>query len=254
MTPLEELEEPGGVCIRPACRRLHNFSSCCRNSAGLRFIVFVPLVAGRWMPATRKDAGGAACHAHGAVSASAARVPLTSVASVVEMTGDFTLTLPVMLDVEIATSRGLSYGTIYTTKLLRRGTDIDRVPSADPFQDLTAADAMRRFPAPLAVANGPSGLPGVPAAGHPALPGPVTRQRSPQVLFASESLTRPCISWNSTAATACRSPPTTASTCRADTSQNVLHAVARHISAAQAGAAQPRPAGTVLPGTVISTV
>jgi hypothetical protein len=59
------------------------------------------------------------------------------------MTGDFTLTLPVMLDVEIGTSRGLSYGTIYTTKLLRRGTDIDRVPSADPFQGLTAADAMR---------------------------------------------------------------------------------------------------------------
>ena len=160
--------------------------------------------------------------------ASAARVPLTSVASVVEMTGDFTLTLPVMLDVEIATSRGLSYGTIYTTKLLRRGTDIDRVPPADPFQDLTAADAMRRFPAPLAAANGPSGLPGVPAAGHPALPGPVTRQRSPQVLFASESLTRPGTSWNSTAATACRSSPTTASTCRAGTSQNVLQAVARH--------------------------
>jgi H+/Cl- antiporter ClcA len=77
-------------------------------------MVFVPLVAGRWMPATRKDVGGAACHEHGAVFASAARVPLTSVASVVEMTGDFTLTLPVMLDVEIVTSRGLSYGAIYT--------------------------------------------------------------------------------------------------------------------------------------------
>ena len=105
--------------------------------------MFLALVAGRWMSTARKDIGGAACHGHGAVFASAARVPLTSVASVVEMTGDFTLTLPVMLDVEIATSRGLSYGTIYTTKLLRRGIDIDRVPSADPFQDLTAADAMR---------------------------------------------------------------------------------------------------------------
>jgi chloride channel protein, CIC family len=33
-----------------------------------------------------------------------------------------------MLAVAIATltSRALSYGTIYTTKLLRRGTDIDR--------------------------------------------------------------------------------------------------------------------------------
>jgi CIC family chloride channel protein len=42
---------------------------------------------------------------------------------VVELTGDFTLTLPVMLAVAIAStvSRMLSYGTIYTTKLLRRG-------------------------------------------------------------------------------------------------------------------------------------
>ncbi len=27
--------------------------------------MLVPLVAGRWMPATRKDAGGVACHEHG---------------------------------------------------------------------------------------------------------------------------------------------------------------------------------------------
>jgi chloride channel protein, CIC family len=65
--------------------------------------------------------------AMGAVFTAAARVPLTSLASVVEMTGDFSLTLPVMLAVAVATavSRGLSYGTIYT-KLLRRGIDIDR--------------------------------------------------------------------------------------------------------------------------------
>ena len=89
--------------------------------------------------------------AMGAVFASAARAPLTAVASVVEMTGDYTLTLPVMLAVAIATatSRALSYGTIYTTKLLRRGTDIDHPPSADPFEDLTAADAMHPFAAPL---------------------------------------------------------------------------------------------------------
>ena len=88
--------------------------------------------------------------------ASAARAPLTSLASVVEMTGDYTLTLPVMLAVAIATvvSRTLSYGTIYTTKLLRRGTDIDRAPSADPFEDLTAADAMRPFQPPLTAEPG----------------------------------------------------------------------------------------------------
>jgi CIC family chloride channel protein len=67
--------------------------------------------------------------AMGAVFTSAARAPLTSLASVVEMSGDFSLTLPVMLAVAIAstTSRALSYGTIYTTKLLRQGIDIDRM-------------------------------------------------------------------------------------------------------------------------------
>ena len=91
--------------------------------------------------------------AMGAVFASAARAPLTSVASVLEMTGDFTLTLPVMLAVAIATatSRALSYGTIYTTKLLRRGQDIDRAAPWRAFGDLKAADAMRPFPVPIAV-------------------------------------------------------------------------------------------------------
>jgi CIC family chloride channel protein len=65
--------------------------------------------------------------AMGAVFAAATRAPLTSLASVVEMTGDFALVLPVMLAVAIAAtlSRSISYGTIYTTKLLRRGIDLD---------------------------------------------------------------------------------------------------------------------------------
>ena len=131
----------------------------------------------------------------GAVFTAAARAPLTSLASVVEMTGDFSLTLPVMLAVAIATtvSRALSYGTIYTTKLLRRGTDIDQAAPWRALADLKITDVMR----PL----------------RPALPVPPERQgraddrpdggrknqtnarRSPppgrhdvQTLFASESL------------------------------------------------------------------
>ena len=180
--------------------------------------------------------------AMGAVFASAARAPLTAVASVVEMTGDYTLTLPVMLAVAIATatSRALSYGTIYTTKLLRRGTDIDHPPSADPFEDLTAADAMYPFaaahPRRLAGAGRPPPAP---------LPGPVTHQHHPQMLFASESLTQalrqlelygrdglPVIS--------------------ADgqhlqgwiTSQNALQAVARHITPPGPPPDRPPPART----------
>ena len=182
--------------------------------------------------------------AMGAVFASAARAPLTSVASVVEMTGDYTLTLPVMLAVAIATaaSRALSYGTIYTTKLLRRGTDIDRPASADPFEDLTAADAMHPFAAPLTIAAGPPSPAGQPSP-DPAPPGPITHRHHPQMLFATESLTQalrqlelygrdglPVIS--------------------ADgqhlqgwiTSQNVLQAVARQMHAAPAAALAPHAA------------
>jgi CIC family chloride channel protein len=136
--------------------------------------------------------------AMGAVFASAARAPLTSVASVVEMTGDYTLTLPVMLAVATATatSRALSYGTIYTTKLLRRGYDIDRATRWRAFSDLKAADAMRPFPAPLTVPgrhHGDSTKPptdGRPAVRSPApLPGPVTHHhRDPQAVIADESL------------------------------------------------------------------
>jgi chloride channel protein, CIC family len=84
------------------------------------------------------------------VFSSSTRAPLTALASVVEMTGDFTLTLPVMLTVGIATavSRGVSYGTIYTTKLLRRGQDLDRAAPWRAFAQLTAGTAMLALPTP----------------------------------------------------------------------------------------------------------
>jgi chloride channel protein, CIC family len=181
--------------------------------------------------------------AMGAVFASAARAPLTSLASVVEMTGDYTLTLPVMLAVAIATatSRALSYGTIYTTKLLRRGTDIDHAPSADPFEDLTAADAMRPFAAPLTTAPGPG-----PA--RPALPGPVTHLRHPQVLFASESLGQALRQLELYGRDGL--PVVSADGRHLQgwiTSQNALQAVARHMHAAAAAQAQPA-AESALPG------
>jgi chloride channel protein, CIC family len=189
--------------------------------------------------------------AMGAVFASAARAPLTAVASVVEMTGDYTLTLPVMLAVAIATalSRALSYGTIYTTKLLRRGIDIDHPPAADPFEDLTAAGAMHPFPAPLTLAAGPPGPPGGPGPDRAPLPGPVTRQHHPQMLFANESLTQalrqlelygrdglPVISADGQQLQGWI------------TSQNVLQAVARHMHAAPADPPVQHTAAPAIPG------
>jgi CIC family chloride channel protein len=138
--------------------------------------------------------------AMGAVFTSAARAPLTSLASVVEMSGDFALTLPVMLAVAIAStvSRALSYGTIYTTKLLRRGTDIDRAVPWRALQDLKTTDVMRPFrpalpvppdgTAPAAYSGSPAGNGSAPQPG--AIPGPVTRRQDPQALFASESLSQ----------------------------------------------------------------
>jgi CIC family chloride channel protein len=87
--------------------------------------------------------------AMGAVFAGASRAPLTATASVVEMSGNFGVVLPVMLATAIATavSARLSHGTIYTTKLLRRGIDISRPRPATLMQVLTVAEAMFRFPA-----------------------------------------------------------------------------------------------------------
>jgi CIC family chloride channel protein len=125
--------------------------------------------------------------AMGAVFTSAARAPLTSLASVVEMTGDFSLTLPVMLAVAIAStvSRALSYGSIYTTKLLRRGTDIDRATPWRALADMKVADAMHPFGVPLPVGDGGSAGSAVGVA--PAA-GPVAREIDPQAVFAGESL------------------------------------------------------------------
>ena len=135
--------------------------------------------------------------AMGAVFTSAARAPLTSLASVVEMTGDFSLTLPVMLAVAVASavSRALSYGTIYTTKLLRRGTDIDQAAPWRALADLKITDVMRPFTPGLPVPPGSAAHGGSPAGNGSApapeaIPGPVTYRHDPQALFASESLSQ----------------------------------------------------------------
>jgi CIC family chloride channel protein len=128
--------------------------------------------------------------AMGAVFTSAARAPLTSLASVVELTGDFTLTLPVMLAVAIATtvSRMLSYGTIYTTKLLRRGIDVDRAAPWRAFGDLKVREAMQTLGTPLPVPDGNASAADGKDPDLRSLPGPVTHQRDPQILFSNESV------------------------------------------------------------------
>ena len=83
--------------------------------------------------------------AMGGVFAAAAQAPLTAIASVVEMTGNFGITLPIMLTAGIAAavSKQLSYGSVYTTKLLRRGIDIERPKTDTLLQTLRVKDVMQ---------------------------------------------------------------------------------------------------------------
>jgi chloride channel protein, CIC family len=133
--------------------------------------------------------------AMGGVFAAAAQAPLTSIASVAEMTGNFTLTLPVMLACGIAAqlAKRITYGSIYTTKLLRRGIDIERPKALGALQALTVQEVMQ----PLIGLNGPGGPPadaataerlGVQESLWERLVGPVTLKRRPQALFAEEDL------------------------------------------------------------------
>ena len=133
--------------------------------------------------------------AMGGVFAGAAQAPLTAIASVAEMTGNFTLTLPIMLACGIAAqlAKHITHGSIYTTKLLRRGIDIERPKALGALQALTVGEVMQ----PLDNHDGsPRFLDGgASAAGTPAeepqwerLVGPVTRKLRPQTLFTEEDL------------------------------------------------------------------
>ncbi|HUA03660.1 MAG TPA: chloride channel protein [Solirubrobacteraceae bacterium] len=134
--------------------------------------------------------------AMGGVFGAAAQAPLTSIASVVEMTGNFTLTLPVMLATGIAAalSKRLTYGSIYTTKLLRRGIDIERTKPPDMLQTITVAEVMQPFATPngsvepQTSSNGKSRHPAPIPEAFERLIGPVLAVDEPQTLFPDEDL------------------------------------------------------------------
>ena len=112
------------------------------------------------------------------------------------MTGNFGLTLPIMLacGIAAAVSKQLTYGNIYTTKLLRRGIDIERLKTTTVLQTLTVADAMQPIPQ---LDGDPRLLPSnelgaerdpIPNDLWERLAGPVTDTRQPQELFGDETL------------------------------------------------------------------
>ena len=88
----------------------------------------------------------------GAAFAGAARAPMTAVLIIVEMTGQFSLILPMMLAVVIATgaSRFLTRATIYTEKLRRRGDVLDDPVDGTLLGTRAASEWMMEVPETLA--------------------------------------------------------------------------------------------------------
>jgi len=80
----------------------------------------------------------------GAVFAGAARAPITAVIIMFELTGEYTIILPLMVAIVLATevSHLLSGDTIYTLKLRRRGVDLSTPPSQQRMQTTTVREVM----------------------------------------------------------------------------------------------------------------
>ncbi|MFJ7631022.1 chloride channel protein [Streptomyces sp. NPDC097595] len=129
--------------------------------------------AGDVMPATAGAVGAYALVGMGAVFAGSSRAPITAVVILFELTGEYTIILPMMLAIVLATatSRVLSHETIYTLKLLRRGVDLARPAQGAPIGGQRVADVMEALPravsanSPLSEASGLLSL-----SGHGALP------------------------------------------------------------------------------------
>lgn len=101
-------------------------------------------------PGLAPDPGAYGLVGMGAVFAGAARAPITAVVIMFEMTSEYSIILPLMLAIVLATlvSRLLTRDTIYTLKLRRRGIDLD---GHEPSRAAAAVrTVMEQVPGPLA--------------------------------------------------------------------------------------------------------
>jgi CIC family chloride channel protein len=103
------------------------------------------------LPDLTAPAGAYALVGMGAVFAGAARAPITAVVIVFELTGDYSIILPLMFAIVLATaiSERISDDTIYTLKLRRRGIRVDRPRVVSVMQTVSAGEAMAALPATL---------------------------------------------------------------------------------------------------------
>jgi CIC family chloride channel protein len=114
------------------------------------------LALGHLLPLLAGPAGAYGLVGMGAVFAAAARAPITAVLIVFELTGEYSIILPLMVAIVVAAgvSRVLTGDTIYTLKLRRRGIDLGEDRAASPMERLTVAAAMRPPPDSLPAAAG----------------------------------------------------------------------------------------------------
>ncbi|MEC3975835.1 chloride channel protein [Amycolatopsis sp. H20-H5] len=104
-----------------------------------------------WLPGMTASPGVYGLIGMGAAFAGAARAPITAVIVLFELTGQYTIILPMLTAIVIATltSKALSRDTIYTLKLRRRGIDLDK-PKGSPRLDGTrVGTVLEPLPEPL---------------------------------------------------------------------------------------------------------
>jgi CIC family chloride channel protein len=87
----------------------------------------------------------------GAVFAGAARAPITAVLIMFELTGEYTIILPLMLAIVVASgvSHWLSRDTIYTLKLRRRGVDLQAHAGDQRLRTVPVEEVMTALPPAL---------------------------------------------------------------------------------------------------------
>ena len=100
------------------------------------------------LPHATAGAGAYGLVGMGAVFAGAARAPITAVLIVFELTGEYSVILPLMVAVVLATSISarLSRDTVYTLKLRRRGIHIDRPRVVSVMRTVPVAQALGPAP------------------------------------------------------------------------------------------------------------
>ncbi|WP_372594142.1 chloride channel protein [Actinotalea sp.] len=108
-------------------------------------------VAEQLVPGVSGPVGAFALVGMGAVFAGAARAPITAVLILFELTGEYTIILPLMLAIVLATtvSRALSKDSVYTLKLRRRGLEIDTRPADPRLTDRSVGDVMEAAADPV---------------------------------------------------------------------------------------------------------